>query len=244
MQIQQRKIIPLVLLVLAVFVVCSITYFLLPVEESRKRIIVAYLISINIVTFMMYGYDKYNAIRESDRRVPEIVLHVLEGLGGTPAAVAAQIFLNHKRNKASFFSVTWMIITVQAAIYFLPVILEMSGGLQIVTVLGLFLLLMALRYSDEVISFAGVLNVLTGVLLGVMAAGYMVSVLWTYLSSEQNCHYFLVTADTLNVRSEPDTRSRIIGKIKRDTKVCVTKSRSKWGYVKDKGWVSKAYLRK
>jgi uncharacterized membrane protein YsdA (DUF1294 family) len=243
MQIRKRKIIQLALLVLLMLVLCSVTYFFLPLHESSKRIIIAYLVSINTVAFLMYGYDKYNAVHKPDRRVPEIVLHILEGLGGTPAAVVSQIFLNHKRNKPSFFSVTWMIITVQAAIYFLPAVLEMSGGLQVVMVLGLFLVLMALRYSDEVISFAGVLNVLTGVLLSIMTVGYMLSALWTYLSGEQNCHYFLVTADMLNVRSEPDRKSRIVGKIKRDTKICVTKSRSRWVYVKDKGWVSKEYLR-
>ena len=72
----------------------------------------AYLLSINSATFLLYGYDKF--ISKGDRlRVPELNLHALELLGGTPMALVAQRFFRHKTIKSSFQLFYWIIIVVQ-----------------------------------------------------------------------------------------------------------------------------------
>ena len=73
-----------------------------------------YLLGINAATFALYAYDKRVAGGVA-LRVPEVVLHGLALLGGTPAAVVAQRLLRHKTIKASFRRVGTAIVVVQAA---------------------------------------------------------------------------------------------------------------------------------
>lgn len=73
-----------------------------------------YLIGINVATFALYGYDKAAAGRVS-RRVPEVVLHGAELLGGTPAAFVAQRVFHHKTQKSSFRLSFWIIVAIQVA---------------------------------------------------------------------------------------------------------------------------------
>jgi len=242
MQIYQIKRIQFVFFILFLFALYFISAIFLSVQENTEYIVTAYLAVINMITFLVYAYDKFQAVYNRGMRVPEIFLHILEGLGGTPAAVFAQTFLNHKRNKSSFFSVTWMIIMMQTGLYFLSDIVKMSLGFQVLITLGILLVLIALKYSNEVISFAGILNIVTGVVLSALAAGYIFFGSWLTVSDTYDCYYKKVTADILNIRSEPNRKSKIVGKIKRNTKVCVTKTHFQWAYLKDKGWVAKKYL--
>jgi len=72
----------------------------------------AYILSINLATFFLYGYDKF--ISKGERlRVPELNLHALELLGGTPMALVAQKLFRHKTIKSSFQLFYWIIILVQ-----------------------------------------------------------------------------------------------------------------------------------
>jgi uncharacterized membrane protein YsdA (DUF1294 family) len=66
---------------------------------------------------LLYGYDKAAAGR--GRRVPELVLHGAELLGGTPAAFVAQQLFRHKTQKTSFQVRFWIIVAVQAVVVFL-----------------------------------------------------------------------------------------------------------------------------
>ena len=75
----------------------------------------AYLVSISVVTFLLYGYDKYQAVN-GNWRVPEMVLHAVTLVGGTPGAFAGQIVFRHKTRKGSFRSVFFMIVLLQAAV--------------------------------------------------------------------------------------------------------------------------------
>lgn len=77
-----------------------------------------YLIAINVATFVLYGFDKSSARREG-RRVPEIVLHGCELLGGTPAAFIAQRVFHHKTQKTSFQVRFWIIVAIQVVVVFL-----------------------------------------------------------------------------------------------------------------------------
>lgn len=77
-----------------------------------------YLIAINVATFSLYGFDKSSARREG-RRVPEIVLHGCELLGGTPAAFIAQRVFHHKTQKTSFQVRFWIIVVIQVVVVLL-----------------------------------------------------------------------------------------------------------------------------
>ncbi|MEX0331214.1 MAG: DUF1294 domain-containing protein [Puniceicoccaceae bacterium] len=73
------------------------------------RWIGAYILVVNGVTFLTYRRDKLRA-GTGEWRVPERRLHLLELLGGWPAAWLAREVLRHKSAKLSFRIVSWMIV--------------------------------------------------------------------------------------------------------------------------------------
>lgn len=72
----------------------------------------AYLASTNLVTFALYAIDKRRS-SAGGMRVPETILHLTAGAGGTPGAFAGQQLLRHKTAKASFQLRFWLIVAVQ-----------------------------------------------------------------------------------------------------------------------------------
>ena len=60
-----------------------------------------YLIGVNTVVFLFYGFDKQQAVAQR-RRIPELVLQSLALVGGTPAAFLGQILFHHKTKKLKF----------------------------------------------------------------------------------------------------------------------------------------------
>ena len=74
-----------------------------------------WLLTVNLVTFGYYGYDKCRA-RALASRVPEIVLHGLAVLGGSGGAFAGMGVFRHKTVKAGFRASYWLIVVVQAAL--------------------------------------------------------------------------------------------------------------------------------
>jgi len=75
-------------------------------------IVIAYLIGINAVTVLLYGYDKRQAIAGGGR-VPELVLHLAALAAGSPGALLAQILFRHKTRKFKFRLVFLGIIALQ-----------------------------------------------------------------------------------------------------------------------------------
>jgi uncharacterized membrane protein YsdA (DUF1294 family) len=73
---------------------------------------IAYLAGINLATLALYGYDKGAAVKER-LRVPELLLHLLAVLGGTPASFLAQALFRHKTAKRSFQVAFWIIAVAQ-----------------------------------------------------------------------------------------------------------------------------------
>lgn len=59
------------------------------------RLVVYYLIGVNLLTFIAYGIDKYKA-RHKQWRITEASLLLLAILGGSPAALLAMRFFHHK----------------------------------------------------------------------------------------------------------------------------------------------------
>ncbi len=75
-------------------------------------LLTAYLASLNILTFFIYGFDKRRAIAQKGR-VPEVVLHLLAFAGGSVAAFCGQIIFRHKTRKRSFRLIFAGIVFVQ-----------------------------------------------------------------------------------------------------------------------------------
>lgn len=75
------------------------------------------LIGVNAITLLLYGYDKRQA-RTGGLRIPEVVLHLVALLGGSPAALVGQELFRHKTRKLAFRLVLLGIFLLQAgAIY-------------------------------------------------------------------------------------------------------------------------------
>lgn len=64
-------------------------------------IIIYYLLTINLLTFVTYGIDKYKA-RHKHWRVREASLLLLAVLGGSPAALLAMYLFCHKTQHNKF----------------------------------------------------------------------------------------------------------------------------------------------
>ncbi len=98
-----------------------------------------YFLAINVTTGFLYFWDKVNAIgrentlgykvnaggrrntsghkniasRKRVPRVPELVLHILALLGGSPTALLSQKIFHHKTSKQSFLLIYWLIVLIQ-----------------------------------------------------------------------------------------------------------------------------------
>jgi uncharacterized membrane protein YsdA (DUF1294 family) len=77
----------------------------------------AALISVNVVTLVLYGYDKHQAVA-GGMRIPEATLHVAALLGGSPGAVVGQLLFRHKTRKRSFRIVFIAIVLLQIVVIY------------------------------------------------------------------------------------------------------------------------------
>ncbi len=75
----------------------------------------AYLAGINVITMCFYGFDKLQAVQQASR-VPELVLHALGVLGGTPGGFAAQLLFRHKTRAPRFRGIFFAIVALQVGI--------------------------------------------------------------------------------------------------------------------------------
>jgi len=72
-------------------------------------IILSYLLIINLLSGILFVYDKHTAIK-NHRRVPESTLHVLELLGGVFANMVLMYSIHHKNRKFRYYGVTWVVM--------------------------------------------------------------------------------------------------------------------------------------
>ena len=80
---------------------------------------IRYIIIINIVTFLVYGLDKYLAYKEK-RRVSEKLLLTLALCFGIIGAILGMKIFSHKTKKGSFKTSIILIIIIQiVTVYFL-----------------------------------------------------------------------------------------------------------------------------
>lgn len=80
-------------------------------------LLVIWLLAINAITFLLYGFDK-NQSQGSGQRVPEIVLHLLALVGGFLGGWLGRLVFHHKTRKPVFAivlavsTVVWVVIIV------------------------------------------------------------------------------------------------------------------------------------
>ena len=79
-------------------------------QEIALWVLVSYL-SLSLLTFVLYGIDKRNAIKER-WRISEKTLQVFALLGGWPGALLAQQVFRHKTQKRSFIFLLWLAIFI------------------------------------------------------------------------------------------------------------------------------------
>ena len=79
--------------------------------------IIAYLLSINAATFLLFGYDKLIA-GSSLMRVPERTLYILSILGASPAVLVGINLFRHKTRKPAFQVRIILIFLIQLALFY------------------------------------------------------------------------------------------------------------------------------
>jgi uncharacterized membrane protein YsdA (DUF1294 family) len=99
------------------FFVCAAIGLLLLFWRSGLGPLYAYLVSVNVVTLLLYGYDKQRAI-VGGTRVPEAALHLAALLGGSPAAALGQGLFRHKMQKHRFQTILVATVLLQAAVLY------------------------------------------------------------------------------------------------------------------------------
>ncbi|MDQ8141659.1 DUF1294 domain-containing protein [Chryseobacterium sp. CFS15] len=75
-----------------------------------------FLLVSNILTFIVFGVDKWYA-KKNKRRVSELFLLSLTFLGGTLGALLAMMIFRHKISKKSFILKLLIVIFVQLIIF-------------------------------------------------------------------------------------------------------------------------------
>ena len=83
-----------------------------------KMMLIYYLLAVNVLTFIVYGVDKWKAQR-GRWRVPEATLMGLAALGGSVGAWMAMQLFRHKTQKKKFrYGVPALFVLQVAAVLF------------------------------------------------------------------------------------------------------------------------------
>jgi len=83
----------------------------------------AYFVLANILSFMLYGYDKLKALKsgKNTKRVSEKNLLLSTFVGGTLGSVLAMLLFRHKIKKASFLIKFFLVVLVQVGIFYMVI---------------------------------------------------------------------------------------------------------------------------
>ncbi|MDR6923776.1 uncharacterized membrane protein YsdA (DUF1294 family) [Chryseobacterium sp. 2987] len=76
-----------------------------------------YLFLINIIVFIVYGYDKYLS-KSHKRRISENALLGLSLLGGIIGAASGMIIFNHKTSKKSFLVKFFLVVLIDLVLLY------------------------------------------------------------------------------------------------------------------------------
>lgn len=75
-----------------------------------------YIIGINVISFLVYGLDKWKA-RNEKYRISERTLLLLAAVGGSIGAYAGMQIFRHKTQKAKFYLGVPAIILLQIGVF-------------------------------------------------------------------------------------------------------------------------------
>lgn len=84
--------------------------------------LVAYLIFINIISFVLFGYDKKLAEKEK-YRIPERTLMLFSAAGGAFGSFAGMHIFHHKTRKTKFYigvpvlMIIWVLLLICAVLW-------------------------------------------------------------------------------------------------------------------------------
>jgi len=76
-----------------------------------------FLLLVNVVAFVLIGYDKIVA-QKHKQRIPETTLLTFVFFGGTLGSGLAMLLFRHKTRKTSYLIKFWMIVMSQILIFF------------------------------------------------------------------------------------------------------------------------------
>ena len=82
------------------------------------RVLIYYLLGINLLTFFIYGIDKWKAKRDK-WRVPEATLLMLAALGGSVGALLGMSVFHHKTKHKKFLIGVPLILLAQLVLAYL-----------------------------------------------------------------------------------------------------------------------------
>lgn len=77
--------------------------------------VIIYGMSVNVIAFLLYGIDKWNA-RKGLRRIPEKTLLGIAAVGGSVGAYMGMQLFRHKIRKAKFSIGVPLIFVIQVGI--------------------------------------------------------------------------------------------------------------------------------
>ena len=106
-----KKYFSILVIILIAALLALLLYF------TNLKLLYSYLLSITIITFLVYGYDKHQA-KNLGMRIPEIVLHLMALIGGSPGALLGQLTFRHKTRKMKFIIVFWAIVILQGIVIY------------------------------------------------------------------------------------------------------------------------------
>ncbi|MFH6992856.1 DUF1294 domain-containing protein [Flavobacterium sp. FlaQc-48] len=81
------------------------------------EVLLLYFLFVNIIVFVLAGYDKYQA-KKNKRRIPENQLFSMALLGGSIGLLLAMLLFKHKTSKSSFIVKFCGILFIQIIILF------------------------------------------------------------------------------------------------------------------------------
>lgn len=79
------------------------------------RILMYYLIVVNVITWIIYGLDKWKA-RNGKQRIPERTLLLFTAAGGSAGAIAGMLMFRHKTRKAKFVVTVPVLLVVHCVL--------------------------------------------------------------------------------------------------------------------------------
>jgi uncharacterized membrane protein YsdA (DUF1294 family) len=69
---------------------------------GAEKLLLGWFCIMSSWAFLAFGYDKWQAGRKQNRRVPEFTLCLICALGGWPGGLLGLLLFRHKSAKASF----------------------------------------------------------------------------------------------------------------------------------------------